>query len=87
MILVRYLASIASVLVNRMNEIDVKSRSKGAKSRQEDIKFSVLALIYFKNHPRNPIDQYCADCDFAACGTCLLRNHSQHNLVDIAVQV
>ena len=72
--------------VKRMNGIDVKSRLKGAKSRQ-NIRFSVLAPIYCKNHPRNPIDQYCADCDFAVCVTCLLRNHRHHNLVDLAERV
>ena len=74
-------------LVMRMDSIKVKSSLKGDKNRTEDIKFIELDPIYCENHPRNALDQYCADCDFAACGTCLFQNHSQHNLVDIAEQV
>ena len=43
-------------------------------------------IIYCKTHARNVIDQYCVDCDLAACGTSLLRNHRQHNLVDLEEQ-
>ena len=73
-------------LVKRMDAIEVKSKRKGAECKTEDVKFSEVTPMYCKSHPRNAIDQYCADCDFTACGTCLLRNHSQHSLVDIAEQ-
>ena len=73
-------------LVKRMDSIEVTSKRKGAESRKEDMKLSEVTPFYCKDHPKNPIDQFCADCDFAACGTCLLRNHSQHNLVNIAEQ-
>ena len=73
-------------LVKRMDAIEVKSKCKGAESKKEDIKLSEVTPFYCEAHPRNPIDQFCADCDFAACGTCLLQNHRHHNLVDIAEQ-
>ena len=73
-------------LVKRMDSIKVTSKRKGAESRKEDMKLSEVTPFYCKDHPKNPIDQFCADCNFAACGTCLLRNHRHHNLVDIAEQ-
>ena len=73
-------------LVKRMDAIEVPSSIKRDESRKKNIKFSELDHIYCESHPRNAIDQYCVDCDVAACGTCLLRNHRHHNLVDIAEQ-
>ena len=73
-------------LVKRMDAIEVKSKCKGTESKKEGIKLSEVTPFYCKAHPRNAIDQFCAECNFAACGTCLLRNHSQHNLVDILEQ-
>ena len=73
-------------LVTQMDAIDLKSSHKGAEYHKEDVELIELSPIYCKYHPKNPIDQYCVDCDFAVCGTCLLRNHSQHNLVDISEQ-
>ena len=73
-------------LVKRMDTIEVESRHRGVQGNKEDIKLSDVAPFYCKAHPRHEVDQYCADCDFAACGTCLLRNHRHHNLVDIAEQ-
>ena len=73
-------------LVQRIDAIELKAKRKRAEFKKKDIKLSDVEAFFCKAHPRNPIDQYCVDCDFAACGTCLLRNHSQHNLVDIAEQ-
>ena len=73
-------------LVKSMDAIEVKSKRKGTESKKEDIKLSEVTPFYCKAHPRNALDQFCADCDFAACGTCLLRNHRHHNLVDITEQ-
>ena len=53
---------------------------------KEHITLDDVAPIICKTHPRNAIDQYCVDCDLAACGTCLLRDHRQHNLVDLEEQ-
>ena len=69
-------------LVGRINEKDVKS----SKQRVEFAKLSQVRQIYCKSHSTNPIDQYCVDCDIAACGTCLLRNHRHHKLVDMDKQ-
>ena len=69
-------------LAKRKDTIDVKSSYKGVQDTKEDIKLSEVTPFYCKAHPRNPIDQYCVDCDFVACGTCSLLNHSQQNLVD-----
>ena len=73
-------------LVKRMDAIEVESRHRGVQGTKEDIKLSDVAPFYCKAHPRHEVDQYCVDCDFAACGTCLLRNHRHHDLVDIAEQ-
>ena len=73
-------------LVKRMDASKVKSKRKGAESKKEDMKLSEVTPFYCKDHPKNPIDQFCADCNFAACGTCLLRDHRHHKLVDIAEQ-
>ena len=73
-------------LVKRMGAIEVESRCRGIQGTKEDIKLSDVAPFYCKAHPRHEVDQYCVDCDFSACGTCLLRNHRHHNLVDIAEQ-
>ena len=69
-----------------MDTVYVKSDDEGDEFSSKYVKLSEVTPLYCKAHPRNATDQYCADCDFAACGTCLLRNHSQHNLVDIAEQ-
>ena len=53
------------------------------KSTTDDI---ISDVLYCNTHPRSVIDQYCVDCDLAACGTCLLRHHRQHKLVDIEEQ-
>ena len=73
-------------LVKRMDTIQVESRHRGVQGTKEDIKLSDVAPFHCKAHPRHEVDQYCVDCDFSACGTCLLRNHRHHNLVDIAEQ-
>ena len=73
-------------LVRRMKAMDVKSSHRGAEFTDGDSKLTDVTSFQCKTHPRNSIDQYCVDCDFAACGTCMLRNHRHHNLVDIAEQ-
>ena len=55
-------------------------------TNKDTIKLDEAADVYCTKHTRNIIDQYCVDCDFAACGTCLLQNHRQHNLVDMEAQ-
>ena len=41
---------------------------------------------YCNIHPINTVNQFCIDCDLAACDRCLLRKHRHHNLVDLAEQ-
>ena len=49
----------------------------------DPIRLGEVAPPCCKIHPRNTVDQFCIDCNLAVCGTCLLRNHRQHNLVDL----
>ena len=49
-----------------------------ATAREEDK--IILDEIYCKFHPRNIVDQFCKDCNLAACSTCLLRDHRNHTL-------
>ena len=72
-------------LVRRIDSIDVNSTLSATEFTNEEIKLDG-AHIYCTTHNRNAIEQYCVDCDIAACDTCLLRNHRHHNLVDIAEQ-
>ena len=51
-----------------------------------DMKLSEVPPRHCKKHPRNIVDQFCIDCNLAACDTCLLRKHRHHNLVDLAEQ-
>ena len=74
-------------LVERINKIELKSGHGEIERTKKDIELDeVDPIIYCKTHSRNVIDQYCVDCDLAACGTCLLRNHRHHNLVDLEEQ-
>ena len=74
-------------LIHRINKVELKPSDievesiKGSIQQDESV-----SLIYCKSHDRNVIDQYCIDCDVAACGTCLLRDHRNHNLVDFEEQ-
>ena len=70
-------------LVEQINKIELKPSH--ATPRNVELS-EVHPIIYCKTHARNVVDQYCVDCDLAACGTCLLRNHMQHNLVDLEEQ-
>ena len=73
------------------------SKSKGTRSHivldlermtsMGGISLGEVTPAYCKAHPNYIIDQYCVDCDLAACDTCLLRKHRKHNLVDIKRQV
>ena len=74
-------------LVERIHKTDLKSSSGGVGITKESIKLKeAIPIIYCKFHARNVIDQYCVDCDLPACGTCLLRDHRHHNLVDLDTQ-
>ena len=73
-------------LVERINKIELKTRHSEVECAKDIELGEVNPIIYCKTHSRNVIDQYCVDCDLAACGTCLLRNHRQHNLVDLEEQ-
>ena len=73
-------------LVERLSEKNLKPSHREVKCTKEDIKLVEVYLIYCNIHARNVVDQYCVDYDLAACGTCLLRNHRQHNLVDLDEQ-
>ena len=65
-------------LVSRIDQVDLQSAC---------IQLDEAApIIYCKTHPRNVIHKYCVDCDLADCGTCLLRDHRQHKLVDLEEQ-
>ena len=70
--------------MKRIDKVDLKPSHVGR--TKDDAEFGGAALSYCKTHARNIIDQYCVDCDLAACGTCLLRHHRQHNLIDLDVQ-
>ena len=70
-------------LVARMHNIDLKSVDGEFESTKENLPFSNVPDIYFQIYERNIIDQYCVDCAIAACGTCLLRDHRHHKLVDL----
>ena len=69
------------------------TRSKGSKNHHvvpvdkapdmDPIRLNEVSPLYCKIHPTHIVDQFCVDCDLAACGTCLLRNHRQHKLVDL----
>ena len=71
-------------------------RSKGSKNHcvvptdkvpgLDPVRLNEVVPLYCKIHPRNIVDQFCVDCDLSACGTCLLRNHRHHNLVDLTEQ-
>ena len=74
-------------LVERINKIKLKAGHANVDCTSKNIELGeVDPIIYCKTHARNVIDQYCVDCDLAACGTCLLRNHRHHNLVDLEEQ-
>ena len=74
-------------LVERINKIEIKPSRREVRRPKEFLEFSELdPIIYCKSHVRNVIDQYCVDCDLAACGTCLLQDHRHHNLVDLEEQ-
>ena len=49
-------------------------------------KLNEVTHTYCNIHPRNTVNQFCIDCDLAACDMCLLRKHRHHNLVDLAEQ-
>ena len=49
----------------------------------DPIRLCEVAPPCCKIHPRNTVHQFCIDCNLAVCGTCLLQNHRQHNLVDL----
>ena len=71
-------------LVKRINKIELKCSRREVKSTKEVVELGeVDFIIYCISHARNAINQYCVDCNLAACDTCLLRNHSRHNLVDL----
>ena len=70
-------------LVSRMHTMDLKSTDGEVESSKENLPFSNVPYIYCQIHERNIIDRYCVDCDIAACGTCLLRDHRHHKLVDL----
>ena len=74
-------------LVERINKIELISSHRKVECSKKDMALGeVDSIIHCKTHSRNDIDKYCVDCDLAACGTCLLRNHRQHNLVDLDEQ-
>ena len=74
-------------LVQRINKIELKPSHSNADCTNKNIEFGELdPMIYCKIHAMNVVDQYCVDCDLAACGTCLLRNHRHHKLVDLDEQ-
>ena len=73
-------------LVKRMDAIEVESWHRGNECTKKAITLRDVAPFYCKDHPSHEVDQYCVDCDFGACSTCLLQNHKDHNLVDIAEQ-
>ena len=36
-----------------------------------------------KDHPKQPCDLYCQDCDVPICSRCLTGNHKRHGAVDL----
>ena len=74
-------------LVDRINTKEINIRHGEIEHNKKDIELDEAdPIIYCKIHARNVIDQYCVDCDLADCGTCLLRNHRHHKLVDLEEQ-
>ena len=78
--------SFISDLVARMHTMDLKSTYEEVEGPKENLPLRNVPYVYCQIHERNVIDQYCVTCDFAACGTCLLRDHRKHKLVDLEKQ-
>ena len=73
-------------LVDKMRKMDLISTHGEFEFIKENMSVGKTPYIYCQFHARNIIDQYCVDCGLAACGTCLLRDHRHHKLVDLEEQ-
>ena len=72
-------------LLEQTPKINLESKRRAIECTTYYIKFSE-SPIFCPFHDRDVIDQYCVDCGLAACGTCLLRDHSHHKRVDLEEQ-
>ena len=59
----------------------------GSMGNPDSLASDNLDDTFCKAHPKNTVDQYCSDCNLAACATCLLQSHRYHNLVGLSEQI